>query len=195
MSSVTAAHLKAIMGGNPVEWVEPINTAIEEFGVRDIAAFLAHCGHESQRLTRVAENLNYGAPGLLATFPKYFNEKQADQYARRPEAIANRVYANRMGNGDEASGDGWRYRGKGLIQVTGKDNHRACGEALRQDLVAGPDLLLAPVFAARSAGWYWAWRKLDGLDLRTSTLRINGGMKGYADRELLFTLAVKVLAS
>lgn len=192
---VTSPQLKSIMGGNPVEWVDPINTAIEEFGVRDIAAFLAHVGHESQRLTRVVENLNYGAPGLLATFPKYFNEKQAEQYARRPEAIASRVYANRMGNGDEASGDGWKFRGKGLIQVTGRDNHVSCGAVLGQDFENEPDLLMAPVFAARSAGWFWAWRKLDGLDLRTSTLRINGGMNGYADRELLFTLACKVLSS
>lgn len=177
-------------------WIDPINAALDRYEINEpilIAAFLAQIGHESARLTAVEENLNYSANGLRSTFPKYFTTQQAGAYARKPKAIANRVYANRMGNGDERSGDGWRYRGKGLIQITGKDNHAACGEALGLDLLTAPELLMQPVYAAMSAAWYWASRGLNKRardnDIRDETRVINGGTHGLADRQALYDAA------
>jgi putative chitinase len=181
-------------------WTDPLNAAFERFEITEpicIAAFLAQVGHESAKLTALEENLNYSANGLLSVFPKYFDHDSALEYARKRKAIASRVYANRMGNGDEASGDGWKYRGKGLIQVTGKENHAKCGEALGLPLIDNPDLLLEPVNAALSAAWYWDSRKLNNLahrdDVRGLTKAINGGMIGFADRQLLHQLAKKAL--
>lgn len=183
-------------------WVDPLNETFERFGLVDpihVAAFLSQVGHESARLSQVEENLNYSSKGLLATFPKYFTPQQALDYARKPENIANRVYANRMGNGDESSGDGWKYRGKGVIQVTGRQNHARCGEALGLDLINDPDLLLEPLNAALSAGWFWESRKLNNLaeqeDLRGITRAVNGGMNGFADRQLIYQLAKKALGA
>lgn len=161
--------------------------AYEITNQKRIAAFLAQIGHESAGLVRLEENLNYTWQALRRVWPKRFpTDEIAQQYHRRPFAIANRAYANRMGNGNEASGDGWKYRGKGLIQLTGKDNHRACGEAIGEDLVSNPEKLLQPVNAALSAGWFW---KVNGLNeladrgdiLRIST-KINGGALGLEDR-------------
>jgi putative chitinase len=179
-------------------WVDPINETLERFKINEaiqIAAFLAQVGHESAQLSVTEENLNYSANGLRSVFPKYFTVEQADQYARKPEKIANRVYANRMGNGDEASGDGWRYRGKGLIQITGKHNHERCGNSLGLDLIANPELLLETTNAALSAGWFWYSRGLNGIagDIRAVTKVINGGLNGLEDRQRLFKLSKMAL--
>lgn len=133
-------------------------TAMQEFEICEPveeAMFLSQVMVESQNLTRVSENLNYKASGLLRVFRRYFDEATAVTYAHNPEAIANRAYANRMGNGDESSGDGWRHRGMGLIQITGKDNQTRCLEALGRD-PQDVDYLQSAEGAARSACWFWS---------------------------------------
>jgi putative chitinase len=162
-----------------------------------IGGFIAQSAHESMGYTVFAENLNYSAQGLLKTFPKYFTATLANTYARNPRMIANRVYANRMGNGDEPSGDGWKYRGKGAIQLTGKDNHRRCGEAFGLDLVNNPELLLQPENLFKSAAWFWKANGLnaiaDAQDFTKLTKRINGGTTGLQDRLAYYQRARKVL--
>lgn len=151
-----------------------------------IAAFISQIGHESGDLRHVVENLNYGVDGLLKTFRKYFNSDNVSQYARKPELIANRVYANRMGNGDEDSGDGWKFRGRGLIQITGRENYLECGQDINHDLIEDPSYLETPEGACRSAGWFWGYRKLnvfaDVGNIKEVSFRVNGGFNGLQDR-------------
>jgi putative chitinase len=163
-------------------------TLFDRYGITTkdrIAHFLAQLDHESG-LKPIAENLNYSAVGLTTIFKKYFNSESAKQYARSPQRIANRVYANRMGNGNEASGDGWRYRGRGFIQITGKDNYGSLSKATGVDYVANPDLLLTEADAMISALWYWDRIKANQLadegNIREITRRINGGFNGMSDR-------------
>jgi len=155
--------------------------------------FLAQLLHESGGFNAVRENLNYSVDGLLKTFPRHFPNRQlAEQYAKQPERIANRVYANRMGNGDEASGDGWRHIGRGLIQTTGKDNYTATSRALFGDdrLLRQPHLLEEPRHAVESACFFWKSNNLNALadrnDISAVTRRINGGLNGLADRQKYF---------
>lgn len=155
-----------------------------------LAHFLAQTEHESG-LKPIAENLNYSASGLLATFGKYFNNSpnEAKKYERQPEKIANRVYANRMGNGNEASGDGWKYRGRGFIQITGKDNYLMLSKDTRIDCLNNPDLLLQEANAMISALWFWNKHKLNELadkdDILGITKKINGGTNGLEHRKKL----------
>lgn len=168
-----------------------------------IAAFLAQVGHESGGLVRLVENLNYSAEGLAATWPnRYANADKtpnnlARKLARRPEAIANNCYADRMGNGPEASGDGWRYRGRGLIQVTGRANYADAGKALLLPLIDEPHLLEQSGPATRSACWFWRAKGCNELadagDFLGITRRINGGTHGHAERLELRNRIVKVL--
>jgi putative chitinase len=175
----------------------------EDFGVKGLyrqAAFLAQTGHESGDFRAVKENLNYSKTGLRTVFRKYFpTDELAEQYARQPVKIANRVYANRMGNRDEASGDGWRYRGRGLIQLTGKDNYVACGTDLGVDLAVQPEWLESPEGAVKSALWYWNKNSLntyaDVEDIRGMTKRINGGYNGLDDRIQKYEKAKQVLST
>ena len=167
-----------------------LNEALVKFQINTplrISHFVAQLLHESGNLLRTTENLNYGAPGLLGTFRKYFTVEQATQYARKPAKIAARVYANRMENGDEASGDGWKFRGRGYIQLTGKSNYKALTESLNVDFVASPDLVATPQYAALSAGWYWNSRNINKLadadDIVKVTKAINGGTIGLEDRK------------
>lgn len=181
-----------------------------------IASFLSQIGHESAGLARLEENLNYSAQGLANTWPTRFAvSNMAREYlkdakgnnlptdrakllARKPEMIANAVYANRMGNGTEDSGDGFRFRGRGLKQLTGKDNYRACGAAIGEDFLKEPDRLLLPVNAALSAGWFWSVNKLNALadagDVAGLTRRINGGTIGLKERTALYDRALPVFA-
>lgn len=142
------------------------------------------------------ENLNYSADALRKTWPSRFNAELAADVARKPEQIANIAYGNRMGN--TAPCDGWRYRGRGLIQITGKNNYRACGEALSLDLIAQPEMLEEPQHACMSAAWYWATNGLNTLadagKFEMITTRINGGQNGAADRQALYAKGLKVLA-
>ena len=162
------------------------------------AHFLAQVAHESGDLNRLTENLNYSATALQNTFRKYFADREtAEKYARRPEAIANRVYANRMGNGPESSGDGWRYRGAGLIQLTGKNNHKAFADASGKPLESIGDYLRSYEGAVHSAVWFWAKNGLNKLadqnDIMGITRRINGGYNGLQDRTDKFRRIIQIL--
>lgn len=176
------------------KWAEPLTKTCEQFEINTperIAGFLSQIAHESGNFRYIKENLNYGAPGLRSVFGKYFtDDSQANAYARQPEKIANKVYANRMGNGDEKSGDGYRYCGRGLIQLTGKDNYTAFGNATGIDAVDNPAIVETPAVAALSAGWFWDTRKLNGYadqkDVVGMTKRINGGINGLDDRQMKY---------
>ena len=152
--------------------------------------FLAQCGHESNNFKAVNENLNYGAKGLLGIFKKYFpTEAKALEYERKPEKIANLVYGGRMGNGPEASGDGYKYRGRGFIQLTGKDNYAAFDKVVAEDITANPDLV-ASKYPLLSAAWYWNSRNLNASAdkgdteavVTEITKKVNGGTIGLPDR-------------
>lgn len=175
----------------PEVWSVLLDQILPEYEIDTalrIAAFVSQTGHESLDYTVLKENLNYSAKGLRGTFGKYFNESQALSYQRKPEAIASRVYANRMGNGDEQSGDGWAYRGRGILQITGRSNYEACSEFLYEDdsLVIDPDQMLHPEVALRAACWYWSVNNLNDIadtgDVEKLTKRINGGLNGLDDR-------------
>ncbi len=183
-------------------YVEPLNTVAEYYEMfanpKRVAGFLAQLAHESGGFNATIENLNYSKEGLRKTFPKYFpTDELAAQYARKPEKIANRVYANRMKNGDENSGDGFKFRGRGLIQLTGKDNYTRFAEALDMDIDSTIAYLETPNGAVASAGWFWDNNKLnqfcDRDDFITLTKRINGGTIGLADRQHHYHLALEKL--
>ncbi len=187
---------------NAVKYVDALNEAMWEFDIvtnQQKAMFLAQCCHESGHFRAVSENLNYSSDGLKRVFPKYFRTVDPAAYNRKPEKIANRVYASRMGNGDEASGDGWRFRGRGLIQLTGKSNYMSCGEDLEVDLLAHPEYLESPEGAARSAAWFWWQNDLNILadrgDIKACTKKINGGYIGLEDRVELYEGALEVFSA
>lgn len=203
----TAATLAEIMPkasqANIDKYLGALNGEMSKFYINTplrAAHFIAQLAHESGSFHYSSENLNYSARALQAVFRKYFpDEVLAEAYARQPEKIANRVYADRMGNGDEASGEGWKYRGRGLIQLTGKDNYTNCGKATGMDLVDNPDQLADNADAAvAAAGWFWDMRKLNGYadqdDVKAITKRINGGYNGLEDREAYLARAKQVLA-
>jgi putative chitinase len=190
---------------NLQEWYEQLLEVLPQYEIdtpNRVAAFIAQCGHESAGFTVLQENLNYSADGLKKIFGKYFPTAElAKQYARKPEMIANRVYGNRMGNGDEDSGDGYKYRGRGIVQITGKNNYSKCSIALFEDeahLLENPDLLLEPHYAIHSACWFWNASHLNALadsgDIKTMTKRINGGYIGLEDRLAHYNHALEVLA-
>jgi putative chitinase len=179
--------------------VEALSDACISFDINTpthIAAFLAQCAHESIKFTAVQENLKYSAKALQRVWPKRFDADTAASYARQPERIANRAYAGRIGNGDEASGDGWRYRGRGFIQLTGRKNYAAFGKAIGEDVVSNPDLVAEPRLAALSAAWYWSSRNLNKLadtpGVEDETRVVNGGTLGLEEREKLFKAALAV---
>ncbi|EMB4306735.1 glycoside hydrolase family 19 protein [Pseudomonas aeruginosa] len=188
-------------------FVPALNVAMKRFGITSpvrVAAFLAQVGHESSQLTRLVENLNYSAQGLAATWPSRYRGADgqpnalAQRLARNPRAIANNAYASRNGNGDEVSGDGWRFRGRGLLQITGRSNYRAAGAGLGQPLEHEPELLKQPAFAALSAAWWWSTHGLNELadrgEFAAITRRINGGLIGQAERMALWERAKRVLS-
>ena len=185
------------------EWYTNLGDILPEYDIdtpKRVAAFMAQCGHESGGFTLMQENLNYSAKGLRGTFGKYFpNDDIAKQYERKPQMIANRVYGNRMGNGDEASGEGWYFRGRGIIQITGKNNYTKCSQSLFESnvLVENPDLLLESEYAIHSACWFWSAARLNELsdigDIKTMTKRINGGFIGLEDRINHYNHAIEIL--
>ena len=179
-------------------FVPALNAAMARFKINSpvrMAAFIAQVGHESGQLTRMVENLNYSADRLQAVWPNRFNATLAAQVARKPEQIANIVYGGRMGNA--LPGDGWKYRGRGLIQLTGANNYRAAGAALGLDLVSHPELVEQPDTAALVAGWFWQSNGLNELadsgQFAKITRTINGGLTGQAERMALRDMAAKVL--
>lgn len=191
----TAAGISAELASR---WFQPVDAAMSEFGITapaDQAMFIAQVGHESGGFTAVVENLNYTPSALVATFGKRITQQQADALGRttdhpaRQDAIANLVYSNRLGN--KAAGDGWKYRGRGLIQITGLDNYRTCGAALKLDLVTSPEQLEQELQAARSAAWFYTSRgcMAYGADINRVTRIINGGLNGLDDRKARYNKA------
>lgn len=183
-------------------FVDPLNETASRFGIDQnperLAAFIAQVGHESGGLNFVQENLNYSAQALLRVFPKYFTEAQAQQYARKPELIANRVYGNRMGNGPESSGDGWAFRGRGLIQLTGRNNYTRFANDMGMTVEEAIDYLETTEGATMSAGWFWNANNLNDIadtgDMVLLTKRINGGKIGLQERIELYDHALDMLA-
>jgi putative chitinase len=191
----TQAQLAQLIPGNPYvdHWYEALCTILPDYGIdtpQRVASFLAQCAHESGGFKALKENLNYRPETLRKIFPKYFpNDELARQYASKPnkqEAIASRVYANRMGNGPEESGDGYRYCGRGLIQLTGKQNYQAFAESIETPVEELPEYLATFEGAIQSACWFWETNNLnqyaDSGDILTMTKRINGGTIGLDDR-------------
>lgn len=201
---VTTEQLERIIPGvkDASEWCEALNTILPKYEINTkerIAAFIAQCAHESGSFKRLTENLNYSEKGLLTTFGKYFSPAQARAYARQPERIANHVYANRIGNGNTASGDGWRYRGGGLIQLTGKDNYTRFARAAGLDLNEAADYVRTRKGAIESAAWFWKTNGLntqaDARDIVKMTKKINGGTLGLDDREAYYKRALTALGA
>lgn len=185
---------------SPGEWAILLDYRLFEAGIvepEQIAAFIAQTGHESLSYNVLEENLNYSEDGLRRVFGKYFRDVDPAGYARNPRKIANRVYANRMGNGNEASGDGWKFRGRGVLQVTGKNNYTRCSRYIYNDesyLVKFPDMLTQKEPALMSAIWYWDENNLKyETDFRELTRKINGGYNGMQDRENRYQNALDVL--
>ena len=173
-----------------IEWVPALNDTFAKWGIatpRQQAAFIGQCGHECGNFKILEENLNYRAATLMKLWPKRFPTQEiANAYAGNPKKIANMVYANRMGNRDEASGDGYRFRGRGCIQLTGHDNYFHAGKALGVDFVANPDLVATPKYAALTAGWFWFTHGCNDLAQAANwtglTKKINGGTIGLNER-------------
>lgn len=198
----TVDKLAKILPGNPYldHWHEALSKILPDYDIdtpERVAAFLAQTAHESGGYRALKENLNYRAETLCKVWPRYFNAGNANQYAHNQEAIANRAYANRMGNGDEASGDGFRYCGRGLIQLTGKSNYTAFANSIETPLEEIPDFLATFEGAIQSACWFWETNNLnqyaDSGDILTMTKKINGGTLGLADRQQHYQHAIHVL--
>jgi putative chitinase len=186
--------------------VDPFNETFERFGITtpaQQASWIGQCGHECGNFRIMEENLNYRAPTLLKLFPQNpkrvwgFTPESAAAYEKQPVRIANRIYGNRMGNRDEASGDGFRFRGSGFLQLTGMNNFYHAGQALGVDFIMQPELVRTPMYAAQTAGWFWQTHRLnqyaDSGDILTMTKRINGGTIGLEDRKKHIEHALHVL--
>ena len=179
------------------KWLEPLNETFEKYEIntpKRQACFIGQCMHESGGFKILQENLNYSAMALMRTWPSRFPDLDtADKYAHNPELIASRVYAGRMGN--TTPEEAGKYIGRGLIQLTGKENYENCGLGLNVDLLGHPDWLATPQYAALSAGWYWHKKNLNALvdDIETMTKRINGGTIGLDDRKAKINMALNAL--
>jgi putative chitinase len=189
---ITREQLQQIIPKNPYidQWVLALNQLLPDYGIdtpQRVAAFLAQCAHESGNFVFLKENLNYKWASLRKVFPKYFpTDELAQAYEKQPGRIANRIYGSRMGNGDEASGDGFRYCGRGLIQLTGRNNYEAFAESIETPVEEIPAYLETFEGAVQSACWFWETNNLnqfaDTDDIKTMTRRINGGFIGLEDR-------------
>jgi putative chitinase len=181
------------------KWLAPLEETFVKYDISTPirqACFMGQCAHESGNFKTLQENLNYSAEGLMKTWPSRFATKEiADQYARQPAKIAGKVYNGRLGNTSEEEAS--MYLGRGLIQLTGRENYANCGTALGIDLIGNPNLLIEPKYAALSAGWFWNKKGLNGLadtsDFETMTKRINGGLIGLEDRKVKIAKALTVL--
>ena len=209
VSPITIGLLEAIgiRHALAAQWLPHLSMAAHRYQIdanpRRVAAWLATIAHESARLTSVVENLNYSAQGLAQTWPARYADMTgqpnatAIRIARKPEDIANLTYAGRLGNGSAGSGDGWRYRGRGLIQITGRDNYRASGNALHIDLITHPEQLESPSLAALSAAEWWhrhgCNELADTCDMSAVTRKVNGGLTGLDDRLKLYGAALRYL--
>jgi putative chitinase len=181
------------------KWLQPLEDTFEKYEIntpKRQAAFIGQCAHESGNFKVLQENLNYSAEGLMKTWPSRFTTKEiADQYARQPAKIAGKVYNGRLGNANEE--EAAKYLGRGLIQLTGKENYANCGSGIGVDLLSDPNLLSDPKYATLSAGWFWNKKGLNSLadsgDIETMTKRINGGLIGLEDRRAKIAKAEQVL--
>lgn len=195
---MTNEQLKSL--GIDEKWLEPLNETFNKYEINTKerqSAFIGQCAHESGNFKTLQENLNYSAEGLMKTWPSRFPTKElADQYARQPAKIAGKVYNGRLGNTSEEEAS--KYLGRGLIQLTGKENYANCGLGLDVDFIGNPDWLLNPKYAALSAGWFWNKKGLNALadskDYETMTKRINGGLIGLDDRKAKIANAFHALS-
>lgn len=194
---MTAEQLKAL--GIDTKWEEPLNATFAKYDISTPlrqAAFIGQCAHESANFTKLEENLNYSPERLMKVWPSRFPDMAtAIKYAHQPQLLANKVYAGKLGNNQE--NDGWNFHGRGLIQLTGRENYERCGKAIGADLINTPQLLANPNMAAMSAGWFWNKAGLNALadakDYDTMTKRINGGLNGLDDRKAKIAKAISVL--
>ena len=181
------------------KWYQPLMDTFSKYGINTTqrqACFIGQCAHESGNFKTLEENLHYKAESLMKVWPSRFPDLDtASKYANNPQLIANKVYSGRMGNVED--GDGWKYHGRGLIQLTGRDNYANCGLGMGVDLLCNPDWLLDPKYATLSAGWFWGKRGLNDLadtgDYETMTKRINGGLIGLDDRKAKIAKAKEIL--
>jgi putative chitinase len=202
---LTVSQLKQMVPGitHADHWIEAFDQLLPDYEIntpKRIAAFIAQCAHESGGFRFLKENLNYKAESLMKTFPKYFSDRDtANAYAKQPVKIANRVYASRMGNGDEASGDGYRYCGRGLIQLTGKTNYDWFAASLEISATEASEYLETFEGAAQSACWFWESNNLnveaDAGDIKKMTKKINGGYIGLDDRIKHYEHALHILGA
>jgi putative chitinase len=202
---LTQSQLEHMVPGNPHidHWYQALSQCLPEYDINTpprVAAFIAQCAHESGGFRAIKENLNYRAVTLRKVFPKYFpTDELANAYAQKPEMIANRVYGSRMGNGDEHSGDGFRYCGRGLIQLTGKQNYQNFADSLEMSVEDVPEYLATFEGAVQSACWFWESNNLnqwaDRSDIVTLTKRINGGTIGLEDRIKHYNHALHILGA
>ena len=202
---LTVSQLKQMVPGitHADHWIEAFDQLLPDYEIntpKRIAAFIAQCAHESGGFRFLKENLNYKAESLMKTFPKYFSDRDtANSYAKQPVKIANRVYASRMGNGDEASGDGYKYCGRGLIQLTGKTNYDWFAASLEISASEASEYLETFEGAAQSACWFWESNNLnveaDAGDIKKMTKKINGGYIGLDDRIKHYEHALHILGA
>lgn len=201
--TLTKEQLRQLLPRNPYinHWHSALSQLLPDYEIdtpQRIAAFIAQCAHESGGFVFLTENLNYKAESLLKVFPKYFKDSAtAKLYEKKPEKIANRIYADRMGNGNEASGDGFKYRGRGLIQLTGKTNYSWFAASLEISPEEAAEYMQTFEGAAQSACWFWETNKInqwaDKGDILTMTKRINGGTIGLEDRKKHYEHALHVM--
>lgn len=198
---LTVAKLKKLLPVTPEAWLEVMADELSKWGVdtpHEVASFLAQTSHESDEFRRLEENLNYSAERLMVVWPTRFRTYEvAQKYEHMPQKLANYVYASRMGNSDTISGDGWRFRGRGIIQLTGRANYKACGDGIGENLLMHPEKLLEPFAGVRAACWYWKEHNLDTVDddkdVRTETRKINGGDTELVRRQALFNKYLELL--
>lgn len=196
---MTNEQLRAL--GIDEKWLEPLNNVFQKYELNTPlrqAAFIGQCQHESRNFTKLQEDLNYSASRLMAVWPSRFPDANvAGQYANNPEKLAEKVYGHRADLGNTEDGDGFRFHGRGCIQLTGRSLYANCGSNIGVDLIGNPDWLLNPQYAALSAGWFWNKKGLNALadakDYETMTKRINGGLNGLEDRKLHIAKAYEVL--
>ena len=202
---LTQDQLAKIIPGNPYvdHWYHALEQALPDYDIntpKRVASFLAQCAHESGEFRALKENLNYKAESLVRVWPRYFPDMAtAQRYAHNQEMIANRAYANRMGNGPEESGDGWRFCGRGLIQLTGRNNYQAFADSIETNINDVPDYLATFEGAVQSACWFWESNNLnqyaDAGDILTMTKKINGGTLGLDDRKKHYEHALQIMGA
>lgn len=199
---LTQQQLSQIIPGNPYvdHWYHALSQACPDYDINTpqrIASFLAQCAHESGGFIFLQENLNYRAESLTRVWPKYFNAGNAAEYAHKPEKIANRAYAGRMGNGPEESGDGWKFCGRGLIQLTGRANYQAFADSIETNINDLPQYMATFEGAVQSACWFWETNNLnkwaDAGDIEKMTKIINGGTLGLDDRVKRYKQALQIM--